>query len=71
MPFKRRHSQRCADVDILASAEIMSTLALSNDSHPRTVSVQSHQQCQQCNVLCHGLKHFSAKGMKDVMSDTD
>ena len=60
----RRHSQRCADTDILASAS-----AAVQRQASQTVCIQFYQQQQrqQCRLLfCHGLKNVNAKGMRDT-----
>jgi len=57
----RRHLQRSADVDILASicmicrntARVRSCSTTGVRGRPQTVGIQSYQQqCQQCTLFC-------------------
>ena len=75
MPFKRHHSHRCADADILASAsaEITSVSAAvqrqaSADGRYPVLPVVAMSAVY--SVLSR-TKNFSVKGMIDVTSYTD
>jgi len=73
MPFKRRHSHRCADADILASTEITSTSAAvqRQASADGQYPVLPAAAISAVYSVLPWTKNFSAKGMRDVTSDTD